>query len=140
MLPVIKISGNPEKISNPGVKDVYRIVSKKTGMAEADYICVPGEEDIRIGAPIRLFDPLHPHRFKIVDDYTAVPLLQPIFVRGDPSYDLPTLADVRSYHREQLALFWPEHLRKLHPEMYRINFSRKVIDQKLELLHRYQEE
>ncbi|QMV44100.1 nicotinate phosphoribosyltransferase [Cohnella cholangitidis] len=140
MLPVIKISGNPEKISNPGIKDVYRIVSKKTGMAEADYICMPEEEDIRAGTPIRLFDPLHAHRFKIVDDYAAIPMLQPIFVRGNPVYELPTLDDVRSYHRDQLALFWPEHLRKLNPEMYRVNFSRKVIDRKLELLQRYQEQ
>ena len=36
-VPVIKISANPEKVSNPGFKDVYRLLSRDTGKAEADY-------------------------------------------------------------------------------------------------------
>jgi len=138
LVPVIKISGNPEKISNPGVKEVYRIVDKQTGMAEADYMCMPDEEDVRSGKPIRLFDPLHSHRFKLVERYEAITLLQPIFIEGELMYLLPQLDEIRRYHEEQLAFFWPEHLRKLNPEKYRINFSRAIIDLKLRLIEEYQ--
>ncbi|WP_239613582.1 nicotinate phosphoribosyltransferase [Cohnella mopanensis] len=137
LIPVIKISGNPEKISTPGIKDVYRLINKQTGMAEADYMCMPEEDDIRIGRPIKLFDPLHLHRNKTLEHYEAIPLLQPIFVKGNLAYPLPDLEEMRSYHRKQLALFWPEHLRKLHPEEYRINYSREIMDLKQELLHYY---
>jgi len=135
--PVIKISGNPEKISNPGIKEAYRIVNKETRVAEADYICMQGEELPRGGEPIKLFDPLHPHRFKIVNEFEAIPLLQPVFVDGAQVGELPGLDDIRSYHKSQLALFWPEHLRKLNPEMYRITFSRAMLDLKAELIGRH---
>jgi len=135
--PVIKISGNPEKISNPGVKDVYRIVNLDTGMAEADYVTLRGDEDVREGKPLKLVDPLHPHRFKHVARYTAIPLLQPIIAQGELVYALPSLEGIREEHDKQLALFWPEHLRKLNPEPYRVNFSPAILDLKAKLIHRY---
>jgi nicotinate phosphoribosyltransferase len=137
--PVIKISGNPDKISNPGVKEVYRIVSRQSGMAVADYMGLPEEEaEIRLGKSIRLSDPLHPHRSMLVEDYDAIALLHPIYVNGELIYEVPKLDDVRSYHREQLDLFWPEHLRKLNSEMYRVHFSQSILELKTSLLHKYQ--
>jgi nicotinate phosphoribosyltransferase len=123
MQPVIKISGNPEKVTTPGVKDVYRIINNATGRAEADYVTLTEETDVREGRPIRLFDPVHHYLDKTVTDYTAVPLLQPIIRQGNLVYELPALADIRTYHRQQLALFWPEHLRKLNPETYPVDLS-----------------
>jgi len=123
MEPVIKISGNPEKVTTPGIKDVYRIVNNETGRAEADYVALADESDVREGRPIRLFDPVHPYLDKTVADYTAIPLLKPIISKGELVEELPSLADIRSYHREQLALFWPEYLRKLNPEMYPVDLS-----------------
>ena len=137
LVPVIKISGNPEKISNPGVKEIHRIIDEQTGMAIADYMSLPAEENVRAGKPINLFDPLHPHRSKVVKNYEAIPLLHAIFQEGELTYALPKLDEIRSYHREQLAVFWPEHLRKLNPEMYRVHFSREIIDLKLKLIKDY---
>ncbi|QJD82131.1 nicotinate phosphoribosyltransferase [Cohnella herbarum] len=137
--PVIKISGNPEKISNPGVKEVYRVVNRQTGMAVADYMCLPEEEEeIRKGQPIKLSDPLHPHRSILVENYEAIALLQPIFDKGELVYELPKLDEARSFHQDQLGHFWPEHLRKLNPEMYRVYFSRSILELKTELLNKYQ--
>ena len=135
--PVIKISGNPEKISNPGVKDAYRIVNEDNGMAEADYVTLPGDEDIAGGKPLRLFDPLHPHLFKRVVRYRAVPLLRPVISEGELVRRLPALDEIRDEHARQLALFWPEHLRKLNPEPYRVNYSPAVLDLKAELIRKH---
>lgn len=135
--PVIKISGNPEKVSNPGVKEVYRIVSRQTGKAEADYISLRGEDDVRLNKPLWLFDPLHPYLNKTVEAYEAIPLLRPIFQNGELTCELPDLDRIREHHRSQLQLFWPQYLRKLNPESYRVNLSRKAWELKMDLIHRY---
>ncbi|QSF42774.1 nicotinate phosphoribosyltransferase [Paenibacillus tianjinensis] len=133
MIPTIKISSNPEKVSTPGKKDVFRIVGTN-GKAMADYISFPEEAAPRNGARIKLFNPLHPYLRKNVDKYQALPMLEPIFVNGFQVYKLPALDEIRSYHQEQLDLFWPEYLRKLNPEVYRVNLSEKVWTRKQELI------
>ncbi|CAH1192889.1 Nicotinate phosphoribosyltransferase pncB2 [Paenibacillus auburnensis] len=133
MIPTIKISSNPEKVSTPGKKEVFRIVGTN-GKAMADYISFPEEETPRSGGRIKLFNPLHPYLRKNVDKYEALPMLEPIFVNGFQVYKLPALDEIRSYHQEQLDLFWPEYLRKLNPEVYRVNLSEKVWTRKQELI------
>lgn len=135
--PVIKISGNPEKVTTPGRKDAYRIVNRQTGKAEADYIALSGEEDVRHGKRIKLFDPVHPYLHKYVDDYEAHPLLQPVFADGRLVRALPALADIRAYHSGQLSLFWPEYLRKLNPETYPVDLSEAAWQMKMDLLHKH---
>lgn len=133
MIPTIKISSNPEKVSTPGKKDVFRIVGTN-GKAMADYISSPDEAAPRNGARIKLFNPLHPYLRKNVDKYEALPMLEPIFVNGFQVYSLPPLEEIRRYHEQQLDLFWPEYLRKLNPEVYRVNLSEQVWNRKQQLI------
>jgi nicotinate phosphoribosyltransferase len=135
--PVIKISGNPEKVSNPGKKEVYRIVNTATGKAEADYIALHDEEDVKHGEKLNLFDPVHPYRNKLIENYEAIPLLVPVFIHGELVYKFPALDEVQAYHQEQIKLFWPEYLRSLKPEPYRVNLSQKTWDLKMELIMKY---
>jgi nicotinate phosphoribosyltransferase len=135
--PVIKISGNPEKVTNPAVKEAYRIVDRVSGKAEADYLALQDESDVKNGERIKLFDPVHPYLAKYVDNYEAVPLLKPIMLRGEPAIELPSLEAIRAYHREQLQLFWPEYLRKLNPQTYPVDLSEKAWQLKMDLIARY---
>lgn len=137
MQPTIKISGNPEKVTSPGKKDVLRIVSKENGKAIADYICLPHEEQARSGGKLRLFDPIHPYIKKSVHNYEAVSMLQPVFVNGELVYDLPNLDQIRAYHQQQLNLFWPEYLRKLNPEFYRVSLSQEAWELKQGMIEEY---
>ncbi|MFD1177284.1 nicotinate phosphoribosyltransferase [Paenibacillus puldeungensis] len=137
MEPTIKISGNPEKVTTPGKKDVLRIVSKGSGKAIADYVCFPHEEQARTDGKLRLFDPVHPYIKKSVKDYEAIPMLQPIFEEGKLVYELPTLHQIRQYHQEQLNLLWPEYLRKLNPEIYRISLSQEAWELKQKMIEEY---
>ncbi|CAM2887298.1 nicotinate phosphoribosyltransferase [Paenibacillus sediminis] len=134
MEPTIKISGNPEKVTTPGKKDVFRIVDRQSGKAVADYMCFPNEEEPRRGGRLRLFNPLHPYLQKYVQNYDAVPMLVPIFVNGEQVYELPTLESIREYHKQQLSMFWPQYLRKLNPEIYRVNMSQTVWELKQKLI------
>lgn len=133
MIPTIKISSNPEKVSTPGKKEVFRIIGNK-GKALADYISFPGEDAPRNGARLKLFNPLHPYMQKHVSRYEAMPMLEPIFVNGFQVYTLPELDAIRRYHEEQKDLFWPEYLRKLNPEVYRVNLSEQVWNRKQQLV------
>lgn len=136
-IPVIKISANPEKVSTPGFKDVYRIINKETGKAEADYITLRDEDEIQRGERIKLFDPIHPYIHKFIDNYAAVSLLKPIFSDGELVYEMPSLEQIRIHHEEQLELFWPQYLRKLNPAEYRVNLSIETWKQKMDLIKQY---
>jgi len=137
-VPVIKISGNPEKVSNPGFKEAYRIVNKQTGKAVADYLALRDERDIRNGERIKLFDPVHPYIHKYIEEYEPVLLLKPIFTDGKLVYELPSLEAIRMYHAEQKKIFWPQYLRKLNPAVYRVNLSTAAWELKMDLIHQYQ--
>lgn len=137
MEPTIKISGNPEKVTSPGKKDVLRIVSKESGRAIADYVCLPHEEQARSGGKLRLFDPVHPYLKKSVKDYEAVSMLQPVFMNGELVYELPSLAEIREHHKDQLQMFWPEYLRKLNPEKYRVNLSQEAWELKQRMIEEH---
>ncbi|HIW35048.1 MAG TPA: nicotinate phosphoribosyltransferase [Candidatus Paenibacillus intestinavium] len=136
--PVIKISGNPGKITTPGKKNVYRIVNLDTGKAEADYIAMDDEVlDSTSEQPLMLYDPAHPYIRRKVSRYTALPLLHPIFVAGECVYKLPTVQEIAQYHQLQLDLFWPETLRKLNPEKYAVVLSDKVWNIRKDLLSQH---
>ncbi|WP_442604515.1 nicotinate phosphoribosyltransferase [Paenibacillus sp. KN14-4R] len=137
MVPTIKISGNPEKVSAPGAKTPYRLMNKKTGMAEADYIALVGEEDVLRGEPLKLFDPAHPYLNKYIDYYEAIPLLRQIFRDGEQVYELPTLDQIRAHHEAQKQQLWPEYMRKLNPEAHPVNLSVKAWTLKMKLLKKY---
>ncbi|SEF44261.1 nicotinate phosphoribosyltransferase [Paenibacillus sp. UNC499MF] len=137
MVPKIKISGNPEKVSTPGWKDVYRIIGSDTGKAIADYIVLHDETDVQEGRKIKLFDPVHPYIYKYVDDYKAVQLLKPIFEDGRQVYEVPSLKEMRAHHRKQLDQFWPEYLRKLNPEKYAVDLSTKTWEMKMKMIENF---
>ncbi|MGG1662382.1 nicotinate phosphoribosyltransferase [Brevibacillus sp. NRS-1366] len=135
--PTIKISANPEKVTTPGIKDMYRLIDPKTGKAIADYLCFPEEQQVTEGEPIHLINPSHPYLNKQLEAYKAEALLIPVFVDGEQVYDLPTLEQIRDYHKEQLKLFWPEYLRMLNPEHYRLYVSEDVWETKAKLMKEY---
>lgn len=140
MQPTIKISANPEKVTTPGKKDVYRIIDRGTGKAIADYICFPEEDEPSEGKQLKLFNPLHTYIRRYVKNYDAERMLVPIFEEGKLVYELPSLNDIRDYHASQLKQFWPQYLRKLNPEIYRVNISEKAWQLKQGLIDRYMEE
>lgn len=121
-LPKIKMSSNPEKISIPGYKNLYRIINNETGKAEGDYITLH-DEKINLHEPLHLFHPIHPHLQKRIQKFTAVPLLRPIIENGRVTCELPSLEQIRQYHKKQLDYFWDEYLRNLNPHLYPVDLS-----------------
>jgi len=136
LIPAIKISANPEKITTPGIKNIYRIVSRVSGRAEGDLITL-AEGDDPDGRPIQLFNPMHTFIKKKVKDYEAISLLQPILQDGKQVYGIPSLDESRRFHADRLKQFWPQYLRRLNPEIYPVDLSHKVWEMKMKLIQEH---
>ena len=133
IIPKIKISENPEKITNPHFKKVYRIFDNETGTAVADQLCVY-DEVIDENEPLELFDPIQVWKTKLVTNYTAKELLVPIFKGGECVYESPSIQEIQSYCKAQIMTLWDEVKRFENPHRYYVDLSRKLWDIKQELL------
>ena len=133
ILPKIKISENPAKVTIPHFKKVYRLFENATGKAMADYVCLY-EEQPDFTQPLELFDPEATWKRKTVADFTAVPLLVPIFTQGRLVYRSPSVEDIRAYCLRQVDLLWDEVKRFENPHNYYVDLSQQLWDVRAQLL------
>lgn len=131
--PKIKISENPSKITTPHFKSVYRLFEKETGKATADLVTLH-DEVIPEDAPLEIFDPDATWKRKTLTDFTAVPLLKPIFKNGVQVYDSPSIEESRDYCSQQVDTLWDEVKRFENPHTYYVDLSQKLWDIKQQLL------
>lgn len=125
----IKISSNPEKVTTPGLKKIYRIINNTNHHAEGDYIAL--EDEKLPEKRLRMFHPTHTYINKVVTNFTARDLHEDIFVNGEFVYELPTLEESRNYLRQNLDLFWDEYKRIMNPEEYPVDLSQRCWDNKM---------
>ena len=133
IVPKIKISENPEKITNPHFKKVYRIFDKETNIAIADLLCVY-DEVLDESQPLTLFDPIETWKKKVVTDYYVRELLVPIFKDGECVYEKPHISEIQEYCRGEVAKLWDEVKRFENPHRYYVDLSKKLWDIKHSLL------
>ncbi|GAB6936462.1 nicotinate phosphoribosyltransferase [Calditerricola yamamurae] len=122
LIPRIKVSENPAKVTIPGKKKVVRFYDCDTGEAMADLIMLD-DEPIPTGEPFEIFDPIHPYRRKTLRNYEVRELLVPMIVNGQRVYDLPSLDEVRRYSLEERSRFSPEVRRLVNPHEYPVDLS-----------------
>ena len=133
IIPKIKISENPTKITTPHFKKVYRLFEKSSGKAIADLLCVH-DEVIDESKPLEIFDPLSTWKRKTLTEFTAKSLLVPVFQGGKQVYTSPTINEMRAYCAAQIDLLWDEVKRFENPHTYYVDLSQKLWDIKQELL------
>ena len=133
ILPKIKVSENPAKITTPHFKSVYRLFEKSTGKALADLLTLH-DEVIDDTQPLEIFDPDATWKRKTLTDYVAKPLLVPIFLEGKLVYQVPSIEESRAYCAQQVDLLWDEVKRFENPHNYYVDLSQKLWDVKQELL------
>ena len=139
MVDTMKISNNAEKVSTPGKKQVWRITRNSDGKSEGDYIALWDERPDQL-EELFMFHPVYTYINKTVTDFTARPVLQPIFNNGKLVYELPTLQEIKAYKDEQIEALWDEYKRILNPEQYPVDLSQKTYDQKLASIAEIREE
>ncbi|MGN1401569.1 MAG: nicotinate phosphoribosyltransferase [Bacillus sp. (in: firmicutes)] len=126
----IKISGNPEKVTTPGLKKVYRIINTVNGKSEGDYITME-HENPQNEARLKMFHPVHTYISKFVTNFEAKELQQTIFRNGELVYSRPSLEEIREYTNDSLELLWDEYKRSLHPEEYPVDLSEQCWENKM---------
>lgn len=136
MIPKMKLSDNVVKTTNPGVKKLYRLFDQSSNKAIADVVTLDTEV-INENEPYLLFDPNFPWKQKLVNNFKAVSLLEPIFKKGKLVYQKPSLEEIRSYHKEQMSTLWDEVKRFENPHPYYVDLSRKLWQLKQDLIEKY---
>lgn len=130
MVDTIKISANPEKVSTPGLKRVYRIINRNNGKSEGDYIALETEEPQK-EERLKMFHPVHTFISKFVTNFEARELHHTIFENGKLTYKTPSILEIRENVQENLELLWDEYKRPLNPEEYPVDLSQKCWDNKM---------
>ncbi len=136
LVPKLKMSDTPGKITNPGFKKIVRIYDNNSKKALADLICLQ-EESYDGLKELEIFDPNFTYKRKTITDFYTKELTTLIIKDGKLVYDLPTVKEIAAYHKEAFNEFWNEYKRLLNPHIYKVDLSQKLYDVKQSLLKEY---
>lgn len=123
--PKMKISDNPIKITNPGVKTVYRLFENSTNKAIADVICL-ADEKIDNSKSYTITHPVERWKSMVLTDFYAKDLYTDIFVDGKLVYTCPTAMQSQARAKENLDGFWEEYKRLQRPHIYKVDLSDRL--------------
>lgn len=136
--PKIKISETVEKITNPGRKDVYRILDEN-GHAIADLIAKYGEE-FETDKPLRYVNPLKPWKNRFYENYKMIKLQKLVIQDGKRVEPKKSLSEIRDFVKRQLDTeIWKEEQRFENPHIHYMDMSPAYYEMKMDLLREHQE-
>ncbi|MBN2319133.1 MAG: nicotinate phosphoribosyltransferase [Acidobacteria bacterium] len=130
--PKIKLSADPGKTTNPGLKKIVRFYHTD-GRMEADALR-DVSEDLSAGE-VLLVDPDNPRQRKKLDSPRREELLHPIVESGEIVYAFPSLDQIREHRREQMSLLHESHRRIHNPHEYTVGLTEKLWRQKERMLN-----
>ena len=136
----IKFSDNPEKTTNPGVKQVWRITDAE-GMCLADVLALDdpdGSDVIEKGKTYSFWHPQADYRrFIHTLEGNAEPLLTERLRNGMPAGKELTLEEIRDRLRRELESLDQSYKRFLNPHIYKVSITERLRFLKLELIKNY---
>ena len=135
-VPKIKLSDTTEKITNPGVKEVYRLYDRPTGKAIADLITRAGEK-IDETRPLTIFHPVDTWKRMTLTDFTVRRLREPLFAAGKRVAPRYSLAEIAAYRAREQGNFWEEYLRQDMPHIYKVDLSDELYRLKKRLVEQF---
>ena len=124
--PVMKISNDVSKMTNPGIKTVRRFYRKDNGKMITDLICLENEAKPD-GGDFTLVTESAKWRKKYLKagKYPCEEMLKPVMRNGEAE-PLPTLKETIAYANEQMETLWPEYKRLMNPNIMEVNLSDKL--------------
>ncbi len=134
--PVMKVSDNPEKSTNPGIKQVYRFLDRK-GSPIADLIAFD-EDGIDSEHVYNFHHPYMDYRhFSMKPRGPVVPLLKPRMKDGARVGEQPSLAQMQELARKNLDALDQSFRRIINPHIYKVSISDTVKNAKSATLEKY---
>lgn len=132
---VMKVSDNPEKSTNPGRKNLYRLYDE-SGTARLDLITLD-EETPETGTVITANHPMGDYRKLTIQPAMVEPLLSKVMENGKTVSGQPNLRSSQEYMAKRLESFDTTYLRQLNPHVYKVSISTKLRELKLGLIKKY---
>lgn len=130
--PKIKLSANPEKMTNPGIKKIVRFFDEE-GLMDADALA-DSSEDLSV-REVLIVDPINPLRRKKLNSGQRVELLEQIVKAGEVVYKFPSLEQIRIRRADQLAHLHESHRRLHNPHEYKVGLTHTLWQQKEHMLN-----
>lgn len=128
MLPTMKFSDNPEKMTNPGIKNVYRLYDNDE-MACADILAMENEE-ILPQKEYRYFHPTIDYRqFSITASKVEILLKKQLENGKRITTRLSDSEQIRKSHKtleQQLDTFDDSYKRILNPHIYKVSLTENL--------------
>lgn len=132
IVPKIKISNDPVKITNPGYKKLYRFYDKNTGYALGDVIALY-DEVIPTDGYVLVSPTEEWKRFEITN-YVVRDLKVPIFINGELVYEDKSVGDQKEYCDKEFETIYPEIKRLENPHLYYVDLSEKLLELKKKMI------
>ncbi|MGP1594681.1 MAG: nicotinate phosphoribosyltransferase [Treponema sp.] len=131
--PVMKVSDNPGKITNPGIKQVWRLYNED-GTFKADAIGLQ-EETITAGTPYCYYHPLNDYQNFSFSAAKVEPLLSVKIKHGKLVADTESLSVIHQRVSSQLDCLHATSKRLLNPHIYKVSLTDTLFTLKQRLLH-----
>ena len=133
--PTMKFSDNPEKSTNPGIKQAWRLYDDR-GFALADLQALE-DENLPARAELTLYHPSADYRRLRLKPAEIKSLLSKVMGGGKAESPLPALADIRSGLRGRFEHFDPTYLRLLNPHVYKVSITAALRELKMGFIGKY---
>jgi nicotinate phosphoribosyltransferase len=133
--PKLKLSEDPIKITNPGIKKIFRLYDAASNKMKADLIALSSEEYTN-DTDLTIFDPIATWKqMKLcAGEYIIRELLQPVFANGKCVHTKKTVPEICEYAARERATLWDEHKRLVRPQLMPVDLSKKLWDLKQEMI------
>jgi nicotinate phosphoribosyltransferase len=132
-VPTMKVSDNPEKSTNPGIKQVYRF-HDKSHHPIADLITFDGSPPETKG-PIIFHHTFTDYRqFSLMPDGPVEPLLHKRMEAGKILSPQPSLGEIRKRSLDQMEKLDPTFTRILNPHVYKVSIAEELLRLKVSMI------
>ncbi|TVR34942.1 MAG: nicotinate phosphoribosyltransferase [Spirochaetaceae bacterium] len=134
--PRMKVSDNPEKSTNPGVKQVHRFYDNRMSPL-ADLVTFE-DEVIELGKTYNFHHPYMDYRKRRLSTTTRVePLIQLQMKEGKAVRDPLPLEEIQRNSKHNLDALDPTFTRIINPHIYKVSISDRVKDSKQAMLKHF---
>ena len=135
LVPTMKLSDNPDKTTNPGIKQVWRLYDE-TGSIKADVLSLE-ESPVKAGVSARYFHPSNDYQSFGFQAARAVPLLSKKMNAGKRIVAGESLETIRDRVRAGLGELDRTYKRILNPHIFKVALTEELRDLKARFLREY---
>ncbi len=137
-MPAIKVSENPAKTINPGIKNAYRIYDRRQ-KAVTDLICLQDENpEGRQKINMHHCSEENVHRVMTKKEVSKIePLLVSVLDEGKQVCDTPEIEQIRQIRDDDLQKLDSGVKRLINPHVYHVSLSEKLWKLKKQLIDKH---